>query len=71
MITTGIHDSQVQYFEPAKWVAKLRDLKTNDNKLLFYINMEVGHGGASGRFDSLKEVARDYSFLLDLEKINQ
>lgn len=71
LVTTGIHDSQVQYFEPAKWVAKLRDLKTNDNKLLFYINMEVGHGGASGRFDSLKEVARDYSFLLDLEKINQ
>ncbi len=69
-VTTGLHDSQVQYFEPAKWVAKLRDLKTDTNKLLFHIDMEVGHGGASGRFDSLKEVARDYSFLMDLEKID-
>jgi len=70
LVTTGLHDSQVQYFEPAKWVALLRALKTDKNKLLFHINMEVGHGGASGRFDSLKEVARDYSFLLDLEKID-
>jgi oligopeptidase B len=71
LVTTGLHDSQVQYFEPAKWVALLRELKTDKNKLLFFINMEVGHGGASGRFDSLKEVARDYSFLLDLEEIDQ
>jgi oligopeptidase B len=71
LVTTGLHDSQVQYFEPAKWVALLRTLKKDKNKLLFFINMEVGHGGASGRFDSLKELARDYSFLLDLEKIDQ
>jgi oligopeptidase B len=71
LVTTGLHDSQVQYFEPAKWVARLRELKKDNNKLLFFINMEVGHGGASGRFDSLKEVARDYSFLLDLEEIDQ
>jgi len=69
LVTTGLHDSQVQYFEPAKWVAKLRDYKTDSNKIWFHINMDVGHGGASGRFDSLKEIARDYSFLLDLEKI--
>jgi len=69
LVTTGLHDSQVQYFEPAKWVAKLREYKTDTNKILFHINMDVGHGGASGRFDSLKEIARDYSFLLDLEKI--
>ncbi|MFX0558020.1 S9 family peptidase [Maribacter sp. CXY002] len=67
LVTTGLHDSQVQYFEPAKWVAKLRDLKTDDNLLLFDINMEAGHGGASGRFESLKEVAKEYAFLLDLE----
>jgi oligopeptidase B len=70
-VTTGLHDSQVQYFEPAKWVAKLRDLKTDDNLLLLYTNMETGHGGASGRFDALKEVARDYSFLFDLEGITK
>lgn len=69
LVTTGLYDSQVQYFEPAKWVAKLREYKTDNNKILFFINMNVGHGGASGRFDSLKEIARDYSFLLDLEKI--
>jgi oligopeptidase B len=66
-ITTGLHDSQVQYFEPAKWVAKLRELKTDDNLLVMHTNMEAGHGGASGRFDSLKETARDYSFIIDLE----
>ena len=69
LITTGLHDSQVQYFEPAKWVAKLRELKTDSNKLLFNIDMEAGHGGASGRFESLKEVALEYAFLLDLEGI--
>ncbi len=67
LITTGLHDSQVQYFEPAKWVAKLRELKTDSNLLLLDINMEAGHGGASGRFESLKEVAKEYAFLLDLE----
>jgi oligopeptidase B len=69
LITTGLHDSQVQYFEPAKWVAKLRELKADDNLLFLYTNMDTGHGGASGRFDALKEVARDYSFLFDLEGI--
>ena len=67
LVTTGLHDSQVQYFEPAKWVAKLRDLKTDNNLLLLHIDMEAGHGGASGRFDALKEIARDYSFIIDLE----
>lgn len=67
LVTTGLHDSQVQYFEPAKWVAKLREHKTDDNLLLFNINMEAGHGGASGRFEALKETAKEYAFLLDLE----
>ena len=67
LVTTGLHDSQVQYFEPAKWVAKLRELKNGKNLLLMHINMETGHGGASGRFEALKEVARDYSFIIDLE----
>ncbi len=67
LVTTGLHDSQVQYFEPAKWVAKLRELKTDDNLLLMDVNMEAGHGGASGRFEALKETAREYAFLLDLE----
>ncbi|MBD0777669.1 S9 family peptidase [Maribacter sp. ANRC-HE7] len=67
LVTTGLHDSQVQYFEPAKWVAKLRELKTDDHLLLFNINMEAGHGGASGRFESLREVTKEYAFLLDLE----
>ncbi len=67
LITTGLNDSQVQYFEPAKWIAKLRELKTDKNILCMHTDMEVGHGGASGRFDALKEVARDYSFILDLE----
>jgi oligopeptidase B len=71
LVTTGLHDSQVQYFEPAKWVAKLRELKTDNNLLLLHIDMETGHGGASGRFDALKEVAREYSFLFDLEKIKK
>ncbi len=68
LVTTGLHDSQVQYFEPAKWVAKLRELKTDDNLLLLKTNMEAGHGGASGRFAPLKEVALDYAFLLQLEQ---
>ena len=69
LITTGLHDSQVQYWEPAKWVAKLRTIKTDKNLLFLHTNMEAGHGGASGRFEALKEVAKEYSFLLDLEGI--
>lgn len=71
LVTTGLHDSQVQYFEPAKWVAKLRLNKTDRNQLLLYTNMDTGHGGASGRFDALKEVTRDYCFLFDLEGISE
>ncbi len=71
LVTTGLHDSQVQYFEPAKWVAKLRSLKTDNNVLLFKTNMEFGHGGASGRFDYLKEVALEYAFLFALEGIEE
>ena len=70
LVTTGLHDSQVQFWEPAKWVAKLRDMKTDSNKLLLHTDMDSGHGGASGRFESLKEVALEYAFLLDLEGIN-
>jgi oligopeptidase B len=71
LVTTGLHDSQVQYFEPAKWVAKLRAMKTDSNVLLLHTNMEFGHGGASGRFDYLKDIALNYSFLLALENIAQ
>lgn len=67
LVTTGYWDSQVQYWEPAKWVAKLRAMKTDDNLLLLYCNMDVGHGGASGRFDRFKETAMIYAFLLGLE----
>lgn len=70
-ISTGFHDSQVQYWEPAKWVAKLRTLKTDDNVLYLDTNMDAGHGGASGRFEALKEVAKEYAFLLDLEGIKK
>ncbi|WP_229239430.1 S9 family peptidase [Emticicia agri] len=69
LVTTGLHDSQVQYFEPAKWVAKLRTLKTDSNLLLMYIDMEAGHGGASGRFASLKLMAKEYAFIIDLADI--
>lgn len=69
LVTTGLHDSQVQYYEPAKWVAKLREYKTDDNLLLLHTDMESGHGGASGRFNALKDTARDYAFLLSLEGI--
>ena len=71
LITAGLHDSQVQYWEPAKWIAKLRELKTDDNLLLLYTNMEAGHGGASGRFEALKEDAMEYAFLLVLEEITK
>ncbi len=64
-VTTGLNDSQVQYFEPMKWVAKLREYKTDTNPLYLYCNMSTGHGGASGRFDALKEVAMRYAFVLD------
>jgi oligopeptidase B len=66
LVTTGLHDSQVQYWEPAKWVAKLRTMKTNKNRLLFYTNMDAGHGGASARYKKYEEVALQYAFLLDL-----
>ena len=66
-VSTGLHDSQVQYWEPAKWVAKLRDYKTSDNLLFLDTNMDAGHGGASGRFEALKETAKEYAFILDLE----
>ncbi len=65
LVTTGLHDSQVQYWEPAKWVAKLRELKTDNNEILFHTNLEAGHGGASGRFERIREVARDYAWVLD------
>lgn len=67
LVTTGLHDSQVQYWEPAKWVAKLRAMKTDNNLLLLKTNMEQGHGGASGRFEYLRDVALMYAFLLALE----
>ena len=70
-VSTGFHDSQVQYWEPAKWVAKLRALKTDNNVLYLDTNMDAGHGGASGRFEALKEVAKEYAFLLDLEGIKK
>ena len=66
LVMTGLHDSQVQYWEPAKWVARLRAMRTNDNKLLFKTEMHAGHGGASGRYRRYKEVAFTYAFLLDL-----
>jgi oligopeptidase B len=66
LITTGLHDSQVQYWEPAKWVAKLRDNAIGDSVILLHTNMEAGHGGASGRFRALKELAMEYAFILDL-----
>ena len=67
LITTGLHDSQVQYWEPAKWTARLRELKTDDNLLVFKTDMTSGHGGASGRFESLKEDSLEYAFLMKLE----
>ena len=71
LVTTGFWDSQVQYWEPTKWVAKLRDLKTDDNMLLLHCNMDVGHGGASGRYEKYREVALEYAFLLNLEGIKE
>ncbi|MCK4746623.1 MAG: S9 family peptidase [Bacteroidales bacterium] len=71
LVTTGLHDSQVQYWEPAKWVAKLRDMKTDNNLLVLYCNMDTGHGGASGRFERYKETAMEYAFLLSLAGIKE
>src|SRR5690606_25199082 len=70
-ISTGFHDSQVQYWEPAKWIAKIGALRTNKKQLFLDTNMEAGHGGASGRFESLKELAKEFTFLLDLEGIKE
>jgi oligopeptidase B len=71
LVTTGLHDSQVQYWEPAKWVAKLRTLKTDNNRMLLKTNMEAGHGGASGRYKRYRETAFIYCFLLDLVGLGQ
>ena len=71
LVTTGYWDSQVQYWEPAKWVAKLREYKTDNNLLIMDCNMNVGHGGASGRFKRYKEIALEYAFLLKLEGVSQ
>lgn len=69
LVTTGLHDSQVQYFEPAKWVARLRDRRTDDNRLLMRVNMDAGHGGASGRYRQYRETAQEWAFLVDLAGI--
>ena len=71
LVTTGLHDSQVQYWEPAKWMAKLRDVNLSDNLILLKTNMEAGHSGASGRFRRYRETALDYAFLLKLEGIKE
>jgi oligopeptidase B len=71
LVTTGLHDSQVQYWEPAKWVAKLREMKTDNNTLLLRTNMETGHGGTTGRFKVYREVAQEYAFMLDLAGITE
>ena len=69
LVTTGLHDSQVQYWEPAKWVAKLRANKLGNNKIFLNTNMDTGHGGSSGRFEAIKDLAKEYSFLFDLENV--
>jgi oligopeptidase B len=71
LITASLHDSQVQYWEPAKWAAKLRELKTDNNRLLLKTNMDAGHGGASGRFRRHQETAFSYVFLLDLAGVKE
>ncbi|MDZ4751970.1 MAG: S9 family peptidase [Flavobacteriales bacterium] len=71
LVTTGFWDSQVQYWEPAKWVAKLREMKTDSNRLFLHTNMDSGHGGQSGRFRALKEYALEYAFMLDLAGIKE
>jgi oligopeptidase B len=71
LVTTAFHDSQVQYWEPAKWVAKLRAMKTDNNRLLLKTRMDAGHGGASGRYQRYREIAFEYAFLLDLAGIKE
>ena len=71
IVTTGFWDSQVQYWEPAKWVAKLRDMKTDRNTLVMYCNMDAGHGGASGRFQRFKTTSLQYAFIIDLAGIKK
>ncbi len=71
LVTTGLWDSQVQYWEPAKWVARLRTMKTDDNPLLFRTNMDAGHGGKSGRFERFREIAEEYAFVLDQAGIDE
>ena len=66
LVTTGLHDAQVQYWEPAKWVAKLREMKTDNHNLLLHTNMDAGHGGKSGRFKAYEDIALEYAFILDL-----
>ncbi|MGB3131532.1 MAG: prolyl oligopeptidase family serine peptidase [Saprospiraceae bacterium] len=68
LVTTGLHDSQVQYWEPAKWVAKLRDLKTDRNILLLHCNMETGHSGETGRFKAYREIAMNYAFIIGISE---
>jgi oligopeptidase B len=68
LVTTGLHDSQVQYFEPMKWVAKLREYKTDNNILVFKTDMDAGHGGAAGRFKSLQDKALEMAFFINLVK---
>jgi oligopeptidase B len=64
LVTTGLWDSQVQYYEPVKWVAKLRAAKTDDHALLLHVEMDAGHGGKSGRFQRYREIAMEYAFIL-------
>jgi oligopeptidase B len=71
LVTTGLHDSQVQYWEPAKWVAKLRELKTDDNLLLLKTDMAAGHSGKTGRFQRIEDTALYFSFFLTLEEIRE
>ena len=71
LITSGLYDSQVQYWEPTKWIAKIREYNTGDNKFFLKTNMQAGHSGSSGRFNSIKEVAEVYVFLLELEGISK
>jgi oligopeptidase B len=71
LVTTGLHDSQVQYWEPAKWVAKLRALRKDSNRLVMYTNMDAGHGGASARYKRYEEIALQYAFILDLAGISK
>ena len=70
MITSGLNDPRVTYWEPAKWVAKLREMKTDQNLLIQHINMDAGHGGASGRYEVLKEIALEYAFILKVFRTN-